>query len=302
MISICVPIYNCNVDLLAADLLTQIEALSEKAELILIDDCSDRYFQEHNKHQGDKKNVSYIQLKENIGRAAIRNLFLKHAKYNHLLFLDCDALVVDSNFIQNYLKGIVQNPMAVICGGRVYPQEKVNRSRRLRWKYGINREQKSAAERRKNPYASFMTNNFIVPKKTLDSIQFDEQLKGYGHEDTLFGFELKKSAIEIKHIENAILNGEIESNADYLRNTVNAIQNLCVILDTKDYNRELIQDISLLRLYFKIQYLKYFIAAAYYILKPFIRWTLLNGWVNLYLFDFYKLGFLNKTLMGKEGL
>jgi len=41
----------------------------------------------------------YIQLDNNIGRAKIRNLFLKYAKYDYLLFLDCDTFIISDDFV-----------------------------------------------------------------------------------------------------------------------------------------------------------------------------------------------------------
>ena len=229
MISICIPTYNFNVIPLVDELLL----LSAEAgcEIILIDDASEAKYIEANNVLGDR--VRMILLEENIGRSKIRNLFLKHAEFDHLLFLDCDSLVNNSDFIANYVNAI-QNENGteqVVCGGRVYPETAPSSEHLLRWRYGIESESKPAQIRNQYPYRSFMTNNFLIQKVTLEKIRFDESLTLYGHEDTLFGYELKNNAIPIVHIENPVLNGHLETNAEYIVKTKDGVHNLIQILN-----------------------------------------------------------------------
>lgn len=137
----------------------------------------------------------YIELEKNIGRAAIRNRFLNYAKYDNLIFLDCDSVIYSNDFLFKYINAIYENPNQLICGGRKYSELPPKRDKKLRWIYGIKRESKTSEARSKKPHKSFMTNNFIISKKILGTIQFDERLVEYGHEDTLFGFELKKETL-----------------------------------------------------------------------------------------------------------
>lgn len=290
MISICIPVYNFNVEALVTKLFEQSKLLEVHSEIILIDDCSEDNFQKVNRKLKNK--AKYYQLDKNIGRAAIRNLFLKHTNFEYLLFLDCDSIVFTEDFLSNYVSALKANPDCVICGGREYEKSHPEKNKMLRWKYGIEKESKPVKVRAQNPYASFMTNNFIISRNILNEVQFDERLKAYGHEDTLFGFELKKGEVKILHIANPILNGHLENNAEYFKNTEKAITNLKAILDYSGNNKELINDITLLRTYFKYYHLRKFILIVFIILKPLIRISILNGFVNLRLFDFYKLGTL----------
>jgi ribosomal protein L30/L7E len=137
-----------------------------------------------------------------------------------------------------------------------------------------------------------MTNNFLISKKIFENIQFDERLVEYGHEDTLFGFELKRRNIGIIHIDNPILNGDLEKNENYIINTEKAIGNLIHILEFKNYDKQLIEDVTLLHIYYKLYKLRKLIKISFVILRPMIKYFLSNGYVNLYLFDFYKLGTL----------
>jgi glycosyltransferase involved in cell wall biosynthesis len=295
MISICIPVFNFKVDGLVKNLYTQAELLEVPAEIILIDDCSEKFFREYNEKTCD--HVKYIGLDKNIGRASIRNLFLTYSNHDYLLFLDCDSMITRDNFLVNYIDAIRKYPDSVICGGREYHKLPPPRNKRLRWKYGIRRECKPAEIRVQNPYKSFMTNNFVISKKVLESVKFDERLAEYGHEDTLFGYELKKREINIHHINNPILNGHLEDNFEYLQNTEKAISNLTFILRNTGYNQDLIDDITLLRFYYRFYRWRRVHSFVFQMLKPLIRFTLLKGLISLYVFDFYKLGILHRKLL-----
>ena len=91
MISICIPIYNFDCTPLIQALEEQILQCGSAIKIIAIDDGSDKAFEEINKKILLKHN--YIVLPKNIGRAKIRNLFLKHTDDKYLLYLDCDVIV-----------------------------------------------------------------------------------------------------------------------------------------------------------------------------------------------------------------
>lgn len=292
MISICIPVFNFNITSLVEELSIQADALSQPYEIIIIDDGSENY-KEINKKIAERFN--YIELSKNIGRAKIRNLFLKYSRYDYLLFLDCDSSITKPDFLSTYLKMMRSQP-GVVVGGRVYEKKRPERNKRLRWKYGTFRESKSAAIRNKHPYASFMTNNFLIPKKILEETGFDERLIKYGHEDTLFGFSLRNKKYPVFHIENPVLNGDIESNIMYLHKTRESVHNLAGILGLYGWDKDLIDGISLLKFYIKIQKWKNAIYFLFQISQPMILKMLRNGYINLFMYDFYKLGILIQML------
>ncbi len=293
MLSICIPIYNFEVTPLVTELEKQMQLLKEPIELILIDDCSKPEFKEKNKNIC--KHFTYIELTKNIGRSSIRNLFLKYASNDFLLFLDCDSLVASPDFLTSYLSYIKQGNN-VICGGRIYPNEKPAKAYRLRWKYGKYRESQPSTVRGIRPYQSFLTNNFVVKKKVLSDIKFDESLKDYGHEDTLFGFELKKQNIPIAHIDNPILNGDLELNTDFILNTEKGIKNLVKITYKLASNSEFINDVRLLRTYDRLKFIRPIIRLSFFLTNRLMEKVLIAGYANLTLFSFYKLGLLDKEI------
>ena len=299
MISICIPIYNFNVTSLVTALEREIVSKKLNARIVLIDDCSLQSYKKLN-HLTCQKHT-YIELEKNIGRAKIRNLFLAHADAQYLLFLDCDALIVSPNFISNYIQTIETNNENVICGGRIYDPIKPKRKNRLSWKYGIKTESKSYTERLQNPNRSFMTNNFLIKREILNQIKFDERISKYGHEDTLFGYYLKQSNIKIDHINNPILNGDIEDNKTFLQKTELGIINLISILEYVNYDKSFIADVALLSFHKKLEEKKLIpiVLFLFIVFKPYLKFRLQKGFVNLNQFNFYKLGLLienNKPL------
>ena len=225
LLSILIPVYNYNVTHLVTELHRQAEELGALYEICLLDDASDEKYKGRNRGLSQKTNVRYEELPQNIGRAAIRNRLFEMAQYDYLLYMDCDSGVVMPNYLQTYLE--VLHPQRLLYGGRTYlPKPPSDPQYLLHWHYGRLREQQDFLERQKNPYHSFMTNNFLIPKSIFASITFDESLRTYGHEDTLFGMELAKKNIEIQHLNNPLLHLGLESTAVFLSKTQMAIYNL----------------------------------------------------------------------------
>ncbi len=291
MLSICIPIYNFDVCSLVADLLSQGNKLTVPFELILIDDCSEKSFKNINKPSCEK--ARYIELEENIGRSKIRNLFLAYAQFENLLFLDCDAKLVSETYLENYISLLMNENPQVIFGGSIYENELKDKNCLLNWKYGLKRQQQSAENRKLNPYQSFMTNNFIIKKSLFEKEKFNEKIANYGHEDTLFGLELKKKNISIFHSNNSVYHIGLDSNKKFIEKTETAIKSLLFIQHEIDHSQEFRESIKLIQIYEKLQRLN-LIFIPLILFKLFgkaLKNHFLNGKANLFFFDFYKLGF-----------
>lgn len=288
MISVCIPVYNFDINPLVNALFVEINAHQLACEIVLIDDCSEEKFKTINSEAANK--AKYIQLTENIGRSKIRNLFLKYAANDYLLFLDCDSLIIAKDFLRNYLQEI-EKEAKIVCGGRVYATSRPKRNKLLRWKYGVKKESKTALERRKNPNKSFMTNNFLIAKNILEKIQFEERLTEYGHEDTLFGLALKNAGIAIEHIENPILNGDIETNQVFLEKTKKAIDNLVLLNQLYENPEQLSEEIQLLKTAKQLKFMHGIIRLYHALFGRLTAFFLATGFVNLRCFNLYKLGY-----------
>jgi len=287
MISVCVPVYNADVRNLALILGKQARQLAVPVELVFIDDASDEDYRKTNREV--HKFGRFIELDANIGRARIRNLFLKYTVYNYLLFLDCDAKILSNDFLKNYVSAIPSDYAdVVICGGKIYPEEKPERNRRLRWRYGILKESTPAKERRRFPNRSFMSNNFLISRQLLIKFPFDENLSGYGHEDTLFGFNLKKNNINIVHTDNPVMNGELETNNEFLSKVNQSIINLKKTLEITQYDQNYIKDNKLLRFYYCNRKLRFLLTPVLGMIFPVIKFLLTSGFVSIWLLNIYK--------------
>ena len=292
MISICIPVYNFNVSQLIEELSLQTNKMNVPFEIILIDDCSSEEFKKIN--ESNCKKHTYIELEQNVGRAKIRNLFLNYTQYENLLFLDCDSKIISKDFLSNYLEALKKESISVICGGRIYDKAKPGRNNMLRWKYGRMKESQPFEVRALSPNKSFMTNNFLIKRKIFEELKFDERVTEYGHEDTLFGYELKKRGISVQHINNPVLNGDVEENAEYLVKTEKGISSLINVLAYTGYDTDFIQDVTILNTYEKLKSkgLINLVYMVFILLKPLLKFLFVKGYVNLRLFDFYKLGIL----------
>lgn len=293
MLSICIPIYNQNVTRLVNDLHSQAESLDISYEILLIDDCSqlDR-IRIANRELGKLSNVRYEELPENIGRSAIRNLLAKKALNNFLIVMDCDASVCRNDYVKNYLD--ISSPGIVCYGGRKYPTSIADPKKKLRWLYGIKRESHPAILRKEHPNQSFITFNFLIDKSIFEQVKFDERIRDYGHEDTLFGLELFKKGIIVKHVDNELLTDDIEDSETFLEKTKDGINNLFRILTHISDKEQFLDSTKLLRVYRNIQNLRLgsFISFVYRRCEKVIRRNLLSDTPSLLLFDFYKLGYL----------
>lgn len=298
MLSILIPIYNFDVRNFISELHSQAIKENIKFEIILSDDFSEKHFQTLNSELQKLSNVRYIQLNENKGRSKIRNFLAEQAKYEYLLFADCDMKITNVKFIHNYLLYAKNN--SVICGGITYskipPQ---NSNLFLRWYYGIKREKFSAETRNKKPYVSFMTGNFFIRKNIFNRIKFNTKLIQYGHEDTLFGIELKRKNIEISHINNPLEHIGLETTEMFISKTQKGIKNLLLIQNKNNYP-ELFEEIKLLKTAKKIYPLRFFVCFLYKISKNLIIKNLKSKKPKLYLFDFYKLAYYYKISKKKQ--
>ena len=292
MLSICIPVYNYEVRVLVEELFRQSSETGLPFEIILMDDASKEYFREKNMELKSEK-IHYIQMLKNIGRSKIRNELAQAAKYSYLIFMDCDSKVSSANYIKNYLSYC--EPMVVCYGGRIYEENPPVDSTYLRWKYGVERESSPASMRKKNANYGFCTNNFLINKDIFNLLQFDEDLDGYGHEDTLFGLELMFKGIEIKHVDNPLIHIGLEDASIFLNKTENSIVNLFKIEDIlKKKSPIYINHSKLTQTYHRIGRigLKKWIAILFVKVQPYLKKNLLGKNPSLKIFDCYKLGFL----------
>lgn len=225
MISVLIPVFNFDVTALAEELAQQCAESGRPWEIICLDDSSAPEFRAVNRALVNLPGIRYEELPENVGRAAIRNRLADMASFPYLLFMDCDSAVVRAGYIALYLAHL--EPGTVLYGGRVYaPVPPGDNRYLLHWKYGREREQIPPEKRNQRPYHAFMTNNFLIPKPVFQSIRFEERIRHYGHEDTLFGMELQRRGVPVIHIDNPLEHKGLETAEVFLQKTSQAVRNL----------------------------------------------------------------------------
>jgi glycosyltransferase involved in cell wall biosynthesis len=295
MISICIPIYNFDVTELVVELHRQASKLNIPFQILLMDDASTEKFRINNRELEKLENVEYIQLASNLGRTGIRNRLAQTAAYQYLLFMDCDSKVVDDLYLERYLPYF--QPGTVCSGGRAYSNSPAEEGFALHWKVGVTKEVASAKKRSLHPNRSFMSCNFVIDKDIFQTVKFDERLKGYCNEDTLFGIELERKGVVIKHIDNPLYHIGLEPSDDFLSKIENGIRNLHKIDRLLDSDALFVRSVTIMQLYHKLKkfHITPLISFLYQLLKKPIRKNLFGKQPNLKLYDFYKLGYLCHT-------
>lgn len=293
MISILIPIYNYDVSILVNDLLYQLSCLNIDFEIILGDDGSDEEFRQKNRKLSNNDKIIYYEEPLNIGRSAIRNKLANLASYNNLIFIDCDmSLEKNSNYIKNYINYIDFN--GVVCGGYSYELKCYDINYILRWKYGIKREALPAEIRNKKKYIHFLTGNFMIKKSIFSNILFDEKLKCYGYEDTLFAFNLMKNNIPILHIDNETLHKVQANNKIFIEKSEQALKNLLTIFNSLGDN-DFVYKIKILKYYVLLK--KFKLKRIFIVFFKIFKNIIYNALVNsknpsIILFDIYRLGYI----------
>lgn len=291
MLSILIPTYNYNVIPLVSELHKQCLECGINFEIIVIDDCS-KLFLEENQKISNFENCYFEVLKKNIGRSAIRNLLAGKANYDWLLFLDADIFPKNKNFISEYIR-YIDNDEKMVNGGLLYQEEKPEKRKLLRWVYGKKREALDFKTRKKNPYISALTLNFLISKTVFLKVKFNEEIPNLRHEDTLFSYNLMQKKIKIEHIDNPIYHFGLDDFENAIKKENESLYALKYLIDNQllspEYVRisKLVSKIKRLNLIFAFTY--FHKKSRFYFLK-----NLSSSNPSLLVFDLYRLGYLCK--------
>ncbi|HET8828645.1 MAG TPA: hypothetical protein VFM79_04855, partial [Pelobium sp.] len=129
-------------------------------------------------------------------------------------------------------------------GGRIYPSEQPDSTYFLHYKYGSQVEQYAKSQ--------FQSNNFIVPKSVFSFLTFDEDIKGYGFEDVLFGLDAKHFGLKLNTINNPIKHIKLKTNDEFLNDMEQALQNLQKLI-TRKRNSLLEEKVAVSAFYQKLE-------------------------------------------------
>lgn len=286
MLSILIPTYNYNVYPLA----TQIEKLATKSgiefEIICIDDGSNSNLNIENENINTLTNAKFIAAKNNAGLSNNRNALAEASKYENLLFIDGDSIIINDAFIENYLMAVKKNT-DVIYGGRIHPK-RVSPSRKLRWKYGVFVEDLKASSREQNAYKCVLFNNTLIKKTVFNTIRFEKNITDYGHEDTVFAYKISKLKADVLHIDNPVLHGDVDLNDVFFSKTKTSLKNLNTIYKTNLVAPDFITFLKVFKTLKRIK-LNYLLGYFYRITKPFYKIQLTSKHPSLFVFNVFRL-------------
>ncbi len=291
MISILIPIYNVDITELVTELSNQVNQLEERFEILCIDDCStETQVKEINALTNNLEVVKYSELNENVGRGNIRMLLAKKARYETLIFLDCDMKIVSPNYLQKFVE---HKEKKAVIGGITYSSNRPKNSDfLLRWKYGIQREKKSASERNRMRFSHFVASNLLINKEIFLSLPVDNDITGYGHEDTLLGLKLLKMGTPFSHIDNPLEHLGLDTAETFLEKSKSGTSNLATLFRKHICGPE----IRLISVYQSLHSLG-LSNFSFHLIKPFIPFiekNLQGRDPNIRLFDIWKLFYFMK--------
>ncbi|WP_130734582.1 glycosyltransferase [Flavobacterium sp. J27] len=288
MLSILIPTYNYNVYPLVLELKNQAERLAISYEIIVQDDNSTTFLEE-NTLINTLGNCLFEVNKKNLGRTFNRNILAKKSKNELLLFLDADVFPSNATFLETYIN-LSATHNETIFGGYEYVKNKYDVSTVLRYKYGIEREEKAASIRNKNPYSYVFSGNMLIHKSVFFECNFNLEENLYGM-DNYFGYQLFSQKKPIIHIDNTIIHKGLETNAIFFEKCLNSIQNRKKHLA----NKEGIDKVnSLLKYYILIKKLKLtsIVSFLFKVFNKNLKKKIVNDNPNLFYLDIYRLGYI----------
>ena len=228
-LSIAIPTRNDDCSQTVSKLLEQARReTSLDFEILIADDASDNaeVIRQLN-IIGNQDGCRLIRLKENVGRAAVRNMLAREAKYDKVLFIDAGVDINNQDFLKTYI--LHANDADIVCGGWKTEVGAETAKANLRAKYELDCEKNhTPLQRNKHPYRSFRTVNFLVHKDILLNNPFPADMTGYGYEDVVFGKQAEKAGCTVLHIDNPVVYKSYEDNEAFVSKTIQSVNTLYI--------------------------------------------------------------------------
>jgi glycosyltransferase involved in cell wall biosynthesis len=291
MLSILVPIYNYNVYPLVLELHKQCIDCGINFEILCQDDASKSSLNVINENVNALSNCNFVSLKENLAHRENRNSLAEQAKFDYLLFIDGDSIIIHDNYIKKYIDNLPD--FDVVYGGRLHPEKFPSNNQKLRWKYGRFIEDKSAENRKKKPYQSLLFNNTVIKKDCFNKVKFDKDIKKYGHDDTQLSYQLSLLKSKVNHIENPVEHGDIDTNLVYLNKTKESLENLISLHEEEKIDIEFIRMVQLYHFLNKTK-LSLPISKLFPLFENLLLKNLKGKNPSLFIFNIFRVGFICK--------
>lgn len=247
MFSVLVPVKNYDVEPLVSQLIKAAKKVDFPVEIIVRDDGSEESFVTRSNALVAKYGIQHLVAHTSDGRSKNRNKLGEIAQYEYLIFIDADS-AISTKYLANYASFCKDHD--VIIGGTRYNDFPPDSSKLLRWTFGSEREMLSAEKRNADRTSRFTANNLCIRKDVFLNTLFDESIAQYGHEDTLFGIELKKNSINVHHIDNPVEHMGLEANEHFIEKTKIGVRTLAQLYRLEKLKPD---DVRLLSVYIKLK-------------------------------------------------
>lgn len=174
----------------------QISATPIRCEIIVVDDGScDDTAQRIRASAGPFTTI--IELSENVGRAAARNIGAKQASGKIIIFTDSDCVPADSNFVTAHLHATRSTNICSAGSVRGEGNGFWNN-------YYLKSRKRLKSQVIDNSLYVFTSANFAISRHDFFAAHgFDERYRGYGFEDRDLAIRLLKHGVFIVHNEFA---------------------------------------------------------------------------------------------------
>ena len=276
MLSVLIPTYNYDITYLVHELHKQATKAEIDFEIICLDDGSKAEINSKNDSINQLNYCKFKVLPLNIGRSAIRNLLAKEAQYENLLFIDAGTFPKKDTFVKDYIPFMAKEASS---GGMTYIEKEPESKYKLRWIYTKKREQNTLC-----------SSNFMIKKKVVLNITFDESLIQYGYEDVLFFETLRKNNIEVFSFNNPVIHDCTDDCLTFLKKTEFAIQNLKLLAESKKLDKTQSNILKYYSIIDKIKFVK-ITAFCFKLINPILKRNLCSKFLLLSVYDFYRLGY-----------
>ena len=174
-------------------------------EVIVVDDYTENVLPDLGFGKGKRQNWKLIRNGANLGRAAARNVGIRAAKGEYILFLD-DDIWAEPQLLQAHYDRQKEIGGGAVVGAvpvaKEVPDDLPNEYYR-RWMQRLN--EKMLAIKNNLSYNYFFTGNVSIKTSILKRIGlFDEAFGGYSSEDTEMGYRLIKSGFIMGYEPKAV--------------------------------------------------------------------------------------------------
>ncbi len=217
LLSVLIPYYHDDPNLLLSDLLVQAEALGQVEILLYDDGTNDANINARLEHAADKSRAA-IRLffaAKNQGRSCARNYLKSRAKANWVLFLDADMRPRDVTFLSDYLDLIRAGDADIIFGGFTVPGRKQSDDTELHRAFSKTSDCLDADARRKSGAQYVCSSNLCVRADILEAEPFDPGFTGWGWEDSEWAARVAKK-YRLQHADIPALHLGLETTETLL--------------------------------------------------------------------------------------